>query len=159
MKSLKTYLLIFASISFIIIVGAAVYDHMVAVPIWKQAVPASLTMFQGEYGIQPDRFWMFIHPVTLLLLVSALIANWKTDRRKLLLIHLAGYTLAIISSLTFYVPELHSIINSAYSTVVNEDLTARAKTWEIQSQVRLGYMIILAAIILFSLTKPDRKTS
>src|SRR5687768_10544311 len=78
---IKTLLLILGSISFIIVIGGATYEHAAVVPVWASAVPASLAMFQGEYGLAASNFWIPIHPITLALLLAALIANWRTGRR------------------------------------------------------------------------------
>jgi hypothetical protein len=60
----KTFLLIFGCISFIIVIGGATYEHAAVVPRWTAAVPASLAMFQGDYGLAPANFWIAIHPIT-----------------------------------------------------------------------------------------------
>ena len=51
-------LLILGSISFIVVIGGATYEHLGIVPVWASAAPASLAMFQGEYGIATQRFWI-----------------------------------------------------------------------------------------------------
>ncbi|MBC7874772.1 MAG: hypothetical protein H7Y01_12290 [Ferruginibacter sp.] len=160
MKSTKTILLVLACISFITVIGGAVYEHLAVVPKWKQAPPASLTMFQGEYGLDPGDFWQKIHPVTLVLLIAALLANWKTGRRKFILISIAGYILALILTFVYFVPELLSIIQAPFALVADKSMIARANMWEILSLVRLVFILVLAAILLFSLTKgnENRKT-
>ena len=50
-----------ACLSFAIIIGGAVYEHLNVVPQWSAAPPVSLSMFQGEYGLKPDLFWKIIH--------------------------------------------------------------------------------------------------
>lgn len=90
MTHIRTFILILASISYIIVIGAAVYEHAAIVPVWTQAIPASLSMFQGEYGITPAAFWRAIHPVTLLLFVVALIMNWRSRRRLPILVTFIG---------------------------------------------------------------------
>lgn len=153
MKSIKTILLILASTSFIIVFGGAVYEHMVVVPKWKLAPPVSLTMFQGEYGLNPGPFWQTMHPVSFLLLIAALVANWKTARRKYIAITLAGYALVFTITLIYFVPELLSIIEAPIGTVPDKGMVARAGTWEILSLVRLAFGIGLIGSLLFSLTK------
>lgn len=153
MKSIKTILLIAAAMSFIIMAGGGTYEHLAVVPKWKIAPPASLTMFQGPYGLAPGNFWMLIHPVTLALLVAALIANWKTARRKYIVIHLSVYIAILICTATYYVPELISITHTPYQPIANDDLIARAALWEKLSLVRMPVCFAIAGILLFSLTK------
>src|SRR5215204_4803359 len=106
---IRKLLLILGSISFIVVIGGATYEHLGIVPVWASAAPASLAMFQGEYGIAPQRFWIPIHPVTLLLLVLALIANWRTAARNFILVTIVGYVGILITTFIFFVPELLSI--------------------------------------------------
>lgn len=156
-KSFPNILHILASIAFITIIGAAIYEHAAVVPIWAAAPPYSLSMFQGEYGLQAGNFWKPVHPVAILLLAAALITNWRQPRRKQLLITLAGYVLILIITGIYFVPELLSITTSTYSTVVSDDLTGRAKTWELLSLVRLGALLILAVVLLNGLAIKTRE--
>jgi hypothetical protein len=158
MKSFKTYALIAASICFIIIMGGAVYEHLTMVPRWKLAPPNSLTMFQGEYGIKSGRFWQLIHPVTLILLITSLTANWKTERRKSIAIPLTGYVIILIITFSYFVPELLSIIQTPYQASVDAGLVARAGLWEELSLVRLAVLVVLAAILLMGLTRGNEKS-
>ena len=153
MKSIKTIMLILASISFITVIGGAIYEHVAAIPIWKLAPPVSLTMFQGEYGITPFHFWKSIHPITMLLLVLALVANWRTARKNLILVTIIGYVIVLVITFIYFVPSLLDIIEAPGNAVINESLVSRAATWEALSLVRLGCIVGLAIALLFSLTK------
>src|SRR5690349_21100429 len=106
MKSPKDLLLILGSICFIIVLGAAVYEHIVLIPKWSTAPPASLSMYQGPYGLHPENFWIPIHPITLALLVAALITNWNNTRRKDLITVIGGYVLILLVTFTYFVPTL-----------------------------------------------------
>ena len=155
MRYLRILSYILASTSFITVIGGAVYEHLSSVPVWSSAVPASLAMFQGEYAITPFRFWMPIHPITVLLLLVAMVLNWKTERRKYILCTVAGYAAVLLVTFLFFVPELLAITQSTYSSTVDAALTNRAKTWESLSLVRLGGMLLLAVTLLFGLSRTD----
>jgi len=157
MKSTKDLLLILASICFIIILGAAVYEHVAVVPKWSAAPPSSLAMFQGEYGLQAQYFWMSIHPATLLLMVAALIANWKNTRRKSILIGLGSYVLILAITSAYFVPELLSITGTPFQDTVDQGLVKRASMWETLSLIRLFFIAILSVILLSALTKSNEK--
>jgi hypothetical protein len=150
----RNLLLSFASLSFIIVIGGAVYEHMAVVPRWSAAPPSSLAMFQGPYGLNPAPFWQIIHPITLLFFIAALISNWKTLRRKLILVVFGGYFLILIITAIYFVPELISVTGTAFSETVDADLTRRAGQWETLSLVRLIFLLGLAITLLTSLTKP-----
>lgn len=149
----KDLFLILGSICFVMILGAAVYEHIAVIPAWSAAPPKSLTMYQGEYGLHAEYFWMAIHPVTLLLLIIALVTNWKNERRKSLLIVIGSYVLIIIITSIYFVPELISITSTAFQDSVDNDLVRRSSRWEMLSLVRLAALVILCVYLLRTLTK------
>lgn len=154
MNFIRTLVLILGCISFVIVVGGATYEHLAVVPVWASALPASLSMFQGEYAIAAQRFWIPIHPVTLAFLVSGLILNWTSRRRTFILAGIAGYVLVLLITFLYFVPELMALTSAAYGPTLDPELTQRAKTWETLSLVRLGFMVILAVILLFAISRP-----
>jgi hypothetical protein len=140
-------------LTFIIVIGGAVYEHLNMVPTWSAAPPASLSMFQGKYGLDPELFWMLIHPVNLVLFILTLIVHWKSDRRKSILIVFTSYALILVITFIYFVPELLSITKTAFSEDVDLDLTRRAGLWEKLSIARLIALIALSIILLLGLTK------
>ena len=150
----KDLLYSISCLAFAIIIGGAVYEHLNVVPQWAAAPPASLAMFQGEYGLKPELFWMIIHPVTILLFIITLILHWRSARRKNLLIVGSAYIVILIITSIYFVPELISIVSTAYSPTPDAGLTRRAKLWEILSIVRLAVLVILSIILFMGLTKP-----
>lgn len=153
MQNVRTFVLILAAISFVTVIGGAVYEHLAVVPVWTSAVPASLTMMQGKYAITPYRFWIPIHPVTMSLLLIAMILNWRTERRKFVITTIAGYASVLLVTFLYFVPELLTLTGASYSIDVDPALTRRAGIWEILSLIRLGCMVVTAIVILFGLSK------
>jgi hypothetical protein len=153
MNTFRTIVLILASISFIVVIGGAVYEHAGIVPIWASAVPASLAMFQGEYAITPFRFWIPIHPITMLLLLLSLAFNWRSERRNSILTTVVGYLIVLAVTFLYFVPELMSITQSVYAITIDPELTQRAQSWEFWSQVRLASLLLMAFILLLGLSK------
>jgi len=157
MVHLQKALLIAASIAFISVIGAAIYEHLSIVPVWKRSPPQSLAMFNGPYAITPERFWKLIHPVCLLLTIGALIACWRTGSRPAIAILLAGYAVVLGITAIYFVPELLSITRTPWSDTVSADLTRRSQIWEMWSLVRLAFLVVLAAVLLsgfFRLEQP-----
>src|SRR6187200_2582023 len=107
---IRTLLLILGCISFIIVIGGATYEHAAVVPVWTSAVQASPHMFQGEYGLEAWNFWIPVHPTTMTLLVTGLIANWGTARRNYVIATILGYAAVLAVTFVYFVPELMSII-------------------------------------------------
>lgn len=149
---MKDLLLILASIFFIVVFGAAVYEHLSVVPVWSAGPPASLYIFQGEHALQAENFWMMIHPVTLLLMIGALIVNWNTARRKNILIVLVSYIVILAITAVYFVPKLMGYMEMPYNETVDEALTSEAKMWEMLSIIRMIILGILAYILLKTLT-------
>lgn len=143
-------------LTFCIMIGGAVYEHLNVVPTWSAGPPASLSMFQGKYGLKPELFWMLIHPVNLFLFVLNLIFHWKSRRRKVLLTVFLGYILILAITTIYFVPELISITTNAFSESVDPALTKRASLWEALSLVRLGVLVVLAITLMIGLTKPNK---
>lgn len=149
----KNIIYAFACLSFAVVIGGAIYEHMAVVPRWSAAPPASLSMFQGKYGLDPTPFWKTIHPVTLLLLTASIILFRKTGSMPYLLTTTTGYVIVLIITFVFFVPELIAITGAPYSENIDGSLTKRAKQWEILSLVRLSFLIALAIIAFLGLTK------
>jgi hypothetical protein len=139
------------------VIGAAVYEHLGVVPQWSAAPPASLSMFQGKYGLAAENFWMPIHPVCLVLFLINLVVFWKTDRRKALLIPFAGYFVVLIITAIFFVPELLAITGTPFAETTDAALTKRANLWEILSIIRMIFLIGLALVLFSGLTQSGEK--
>ena len=140
-------------LGFAIMIGGAVYEHLNVVPQWSAAPPVSLSMFQGEYGLNPELFWMIIHPVNIILFATTLILHWKTTRRKNLMVTLIAYFIILVITSFYFVPELISITSTAYSTSPDNELTNRSELWEILSLARLGILMVLSIILFTGLAK------
>ena len=111
-------------------------------------------MFQGEYGLAAWNFWIPVHPITMTLLVTGLIANWGTERRNYVIVTVLGYAGVLGVTFIYFVPELMSLVQSSYTPTIDADLTRRALTWQSASLVRLGFLIVLAIVLLLGLSKP-----
>lgn len=151
----KSIIYAFACLSFSVVVGAAIYEHIAVVPRWSAAPPASLSMFQGKYGLNPSPFWIAIHPVTLVLLTAAIFLFRQTGSRPYLLITTAGYVMVLIITFAHFVPELIAITGTPYSENIDEALARRASRWEALSLVRLAFLIILAIIGIAGLSRSN----
>ena len=146
-----------ACLSFCIVIGGAVYEHISVVPQWAAAPPVSLAMFQGKYALDPAPFWQFIHPITLILLIISLVLNWKTDRRKNILYVLIPYVMILGITAIYFVPELLAITTTMFAEIADSELTQRAKKWEMLSIIRLVVLMAMAIFLILGLTKKTSK--
>lgn len=148
----------FACLSFCIVIGGAVYEHMAVVPQWAAGPPLSLQLFQGPHGLNPTPFWKMIHPVTLLLLAVSLLLFRRTGASPFLISSMAGYVIILVITFSFFVPELVAITGTPFAGSVDPDLQARAQRWERLSLVRLSALIVLAIALLSGMAfSGDRK--
>ena len=150
----KNILYAISCMSFTVILGAAVYEHIAVWPNAFAAAPRSLTMFQGEFGLNSAPFWMMIHPVSLILFITSLAFHWKTERRKYVLITLTGYVLILISTFIYFVPTLMSIVKMPYADMVNGEVTSQGQLWITLSLVRGVVLVGLSLVLFLGLTKP-----
>jgi cytochrome bd-type quinol oxidase subunit 2 len=150
----KNLLYALTCLAFAVIIGAAVYEHINVVPTWSAAPPFSMSMFQGQYGLKPELFWMIIHPVNLLLFTITLILHWKSQRKINIITVLAGYFLILVITSIYFVPELIKITTAEFSESISNDLTRRASLWETLSLLRLSVLVVLSIVLFTGLTKP-----
>jgi hypothetical protein len=150
---LKNLIYSITCLSFAIVIGGAVYEHLAVVPQWTAAPPRSLAMFQGTYGLQAQNFWKPIHPVTLLLFIATLYTSWKSARKINVLVAAIGYFAVLVITFAFFVPELIAITTTAYADHLDLGLAQRASRWESLSLIRLAFLILLSLVLFFGLTK------
>lgn len=154
MNTYKDFIYALVCLSFSIIVGAAVFEHLSVWPQAYEAMPKSLTMFQGEYALNAGNFWGKIHPITLLLFVINLILLWKSARRKHILIVFISYFIILVITNFYFVPELLELIGTEISDTVDEALVKRGRLWINLSLIRTVIITVLAVILYLGLTKP-----
>jgi hypothetical protein len=153
MINIKTLSYVALCISFTIIIGAAVYEHLAVWPRAFSAPPASLTMFQGEYGLNAAAFWTKIHPITLLLFIVSLILFWKFPNRTNILVPLIFYIIVLGITTIYFVPELIDLSSTPYTSSIDSELSKRGALWEKLSILRLAGLIFMAIYLFIGLTK------
>jgi hypothetical protein len=154
----RNLIYILTCLSFSAICGAAVYEHVVIWPKAFASIPASLTAFQGGHGLDNGSFWKMIHPITLVLFITAVILSWKTERKKHVLVPFIIYIGILATTFAWFVPELLDLIHTPFNNSHDETLTSRGSRWETLSIIR-GIVLLACAIFLYlGLTKPAAKT-
>ncbi|MCZ2249534.1 MAG: hypothetical protein LC111_12325 [Bacteroidia bacterium] len=153
----KNFFYVLACISYCLIIGTGIYEHFAVWPVAFSEPPKSLTMFQGDYALQSESFWKLVHPVTLVLLLTTLGLNWKTARKKHILITLVTYITALIVTFIYYVPELKSIIGTSFTSTIDAAIQARGSLWITLSKIRLSFIFVSAFVLILGLTKPEYK--
>jgi predicted permease len=153
----KNLFYILVCISFSLILGAGIYEHLAVWPIAYSEPPRSLTMFQGAYAIQSAHFWMPVHPLTLVLFIIALVLNRKTERKKYILVPLIIYAVVLVVTFSLFVPELISLTGTPYSNSFDPAIKQRGQLWINLSLVRMGLMLAAYVMLLQGLMKPAKQ--
>lgn len=138
-----------------IIVGGVVYSHIAYFPSYLSHLPESNSLITGDYGLKDANFWMLVHPLGILSTIVTLILNWKLKtRRKYILITLGIYTLAIITTVVYFVPGLLAFADSTNNiTVTPEEWFQRGQTWQHLSWIRGAFAFVCFLLMVIALTK------
>jgi len=116
-------------VSCFIQIGAQLFAVSVIARTVQSAPPRSFAIFEGPYGYDSSAFWQTVPPITSVLFLAALVANWKTHRRNLLL---GAFTLFLVGGAVagFYLdPAFADIMAVGYRDQVDPVLQARAAKW------------------------------
>lgn len=131
--------------------GAQLFAIVVVVGTVTAAPPRSLAMYAGEYGYKSGPFWEVMPTVTLGLLLIALAGNWRTPRRRLLLVAVALFVAAGIFSVFVMGPVQEAVVGVGYSDTVNESLRVQAARWHLLDwtawALTLSTGVVLAATL------------
>ena len=111
-------------------------------------------MFEGAYGYNSSGFWNVVPLITSALFVIALIANWKTGRRKLLLIALALFLTAGLVAVLVVEPVFSEMIAIGYSDRVDPALQSGVAKWYALDWMVWGLGAIAGVSLLLALMQP-----
>ena len=128
-RRLPNITLIALIVSCFVQIGAQLFAVSMIARVVQSAPPRSFAIMEGEYRYDSGAFWQIVPPITTALFLVALVANWKTDRRKLLL---GAFTLFLIGGAVaglYLEPMFAKMIAIGYRDIVDPDLQARAATW------------------------------
>ena len=142
-------------VSCFIQVGAQLFAVSVIARTVKSAPPRSFAILEGAYRYDSSAFWQIVPPITAVLFLVALVANWNTDRRRLLL---SAFTLFLIGGAVaglYLEPMFAEIKGIGYRDVVDPELQARAATWYAYDWGVWGFGLVAGLALLTALTRPD----
>ena len=134
--------------------GAQLYALIVIAGTIAKAPPRSFAMFEGQYGYDSSAFWNTVPPITAILLLVALIANWKTVRRKLLLFAIAMFIVGSLMAGFVVEPVFAELIAIGYSDQVDPALQARAAKWYALDWTLWGAAALAAVALLLAFMRP-----
>lgn len=109
--------------------GGQLFAISVVVSTIAEAPPRSFAILEGEYRYDSSAFWNIVPMVTGVLFLIAIIANWTSSRRWLLLTAFALFVLGGLLAGFLLEPEFASITATGYSDTVDPTLQSRAAQW------------------------------
>lgn len=137
------------------LLGGIAYSHLVYFPAYLSDLPASAVLVNGPYGLNEGIFWIIIHPLLIISLVSTLILNWRSAvRRKLIAISVAVYVIVLLVTQFYFLPELVLFRHSPESTVAASEWLIRGRRWQRFSWLRGLTMYLAFVPLLLALSKP-----
>jgi uncharacterized membrane protein len=142
------------------LLGAAVYESVVLAPN-LQGAPTSLEHARGFYHVtNPGAFFRVISPATQLLLLVALVCNWKPTpfTRWRLAGALVLAILADVITFQFHYPR-NAILFFAPLTKPPADLDRVAAEWATGNYVRIAVLVIVVILVMASTIRIARETA
>ena len=132
-------------------VGGGLFAISVLVSTITAAPPRSFAILEGAYRYDSSAFWETLPPITAILFVIALIANWKTDRRWLIVAALALFILGGLLAGLLLEPEFVKITAGGYRDAVDPELQGRARSffaldWAVWSVTLMAGLVLLLAL-------------
>ena len=110
-------------------IGAQLFAVSVVASTVSAAPPRSFAMLQGKYGYNSSAFWNTVPMITAVLFVIALIANWKTARRNLLLLALMLFVIGALVAGLYLEPVFDEMKAIGFRDEVDPVLQRRAARW------------------------------
>ena len=128
-RSLSNITLIALIASCFVQIGAQLFAVSMIARVVQSAPPRSFAILEGPYRYDSTAFWEIVPLLTGGLFLVALVANWRTDRRKLLVSAFTLFLIAGVVAGAYLEPMFAKLIAIGYRDVVDADLQTRAATW------------------------------
>jgi hypothetical protein len=110
-------------------VGAQLYALSVVASVVSLAPPRSFAILQGEYRYDSSAFWSTLPAITSVLFLIALVANWKTPRRNLMLLALSLFIIGGLVAGLYVEPIFDEMKAIGFRDEVDPVLQRRAASW------------------------------
>ncbi len=131
--------------------GAQLVAITVVVGTAAKAPPRSLALYAGEYGYDSGPFWEVMPTVTLALLLIALVGNWRTPRRRLVIGALALFIVAGLFTVFVMGPAQEAVVGVGYSDAVDAGLQILAMRWRMLEWISWALTLSVGVLLAVSL--------
>lgn len=140
-------------------VGAQLYALSVVASTVSAAPPRSFAILQGEYRYDSSAFWSTMPTITSVLFVIALIANWKTSRRNLLLLALTLFVIGGLVAGLYLEPVFDEMKAIGFKDEIDPVLQSRAATWYALDWMVWAVAAAAGVTLLLALIRPGNPTA
>jgi|SRR5690625_805228 len=138
--------------------GGAFYEWIVVASQWSTYPPESFVILQGEYALPLDSFWIPLHMIVQVVIITALILCWKDKKRRNLMLLLVGlYILLRVPTFMYFIPELEYFRTTSTTAPWTQEIQTRADRWVLLSIGRTT--AIVASYVLAWMTLNRRTES
>ena len=159
MNQLRDLSLMALTMCAIIQAGAQLFAVSIIARTVSKAPPRSFAILAGEYAYDSRPFWDIVPMITLILFLAAIIANWKTARRKFLLSAFALYFAGGIIAMIYLEPTFDGMFARGYADYVDPVMQEEAWRWWMFDCAAWAVSFMSCVLLLFALVRPTAATN
>ena len=137
--------------------GAQLFAVSIIARTVSKAPPRSFAILSGEFAYDSRIFWETVPPITLLLFVIALVTNWRTARRKFLLVALGLFIAGGLFAGLYLEPMFDAMISQGYADHVDPVMQREAAAWYMIDWAVWAVGFIGCLTLLLALAHPTRR--
>jgi hypothetical protein len=153
-RNLSDVALVALAVGYFIQIGAGVFALAVAARVVNAAPPRSLAILEGAYRYDSSACWQIVPAITATLFLLAIIANWRSRRRGLLVGAFAVFLLSGAITAGVLGPLFADIAAAGYRDAVDPDLQRRAALWYAADWGARCVDAVAGVALLVALTRP-----
>ena len=137
--------------------GAQLFALSIIARTVSKAPPRSFAILSGEYAYDSRIFWETVPPITLLLFLIALVANWRTARRKFLLAALGLFIAGGLFAGLYLEPMFDAMISRGYADHIDPVMQREAATWYMIDWAVWAVGFVGCLALLLALAQPTSR--
>lgn len=137
--------------------GAQLFAILVIARTVSKAPPQSFAILSGEYGYDSRAFWETMPPITLLCFLIAIVANWRTARRKFILAAFGLFVSGGVFAGVYLEPMFDAMIAKGYADQIDPELQRQAATWYMIDSGVWAVGFVGCILLLIALVQPARR--
>ncbi len=141
--------LVVTTVMYLLLNGAQIFETALIVPSWTSAPPASLYLFQGDYGLDFQAFWIIFHSLHEITFLLAIIFCWKIKPvRYALLALLAAHIGVRVWTVAYFAPTIIEFQHLPVSNTVDQAMTQKAALWQNLNYLRVAVFMAVSLALL-----------